>query len=98
MKFCAVILCNVTKEMVETNFQNCCYRDDDVTNHINLFEKSCEKLLKYVFFSKINLVTARKKNFQDLFSVFESQDNIQIEYIYFNMIMFLKKSDKKELN
>ena len=84
--------------MVETNFQICSYRDDDVTNHINLFEKSCEKLLKYVFFSKINLVIARKKNFQDLFSVFESQDNIQIEYIYFNMIMFLKKSDKKELN
>ena len=43
-------------------------------------------------------MTARKKNFQDLFSVFESQDNIQVEYIYFNMIMFLKKSDKKELN
>ena len=56
------------------------------------------KITKICFFSKINLVTARKKNFQDLFSVFESQDNIQVEYIYFNMIMFLKKSDKKELN
>ena len=55
------------------------------------------KITKICFFSKINLVTARKKNFQDLFSVFESQDNIQVEYIYFNM-MFLKKSDKKELN
>ena len=55
------------------------------------------KITKICFFSKITLVTARKKNFQDLFSVFESQDNIQVEYIYFNM-MFLKKSDKKELN
>ena len=55
------------------------------------------KITKICFFSKITLVTARKKSFQDLFSVFESQDNIQVEYIYFNM-MFLKKSDKKELN
>ena len=56
------------------------------------------KITKICFFSKINLVKKKKKNFQDLFSVFESQDNIQVEYIYFNMIMFLKKSDKKELN
>ena len=34
-----------------------------------------------IFFSKINLVTATKKDFQDLFSAFESQENIQIEYI-----------------
>ena len=34
-----------------------------------------------MFFSKINLVAARKKDFQDLFSAFESQDNIEIEYI-----------------
>ena len=29
-----------------------------------------------MFFSKTYLVTARKKDFQDLFSAFESQDNI----------------------
>ena len=34
-----------------------------------------------MFFSKINLVAARKKDFQDLFTAFESQDNMQIEYI-----------------
>ena len=41
-------------------FQNCSYREVDVTNCVNFFEKLCEKWLKYVF-SKINLVTARKK-------------------------------------
>ena len=39
--------------------QNCSYRDDDVTDYVNFFEKLCEKWLK-CFFSKINLVTARK--------------------------------------
>ena len=40
------------------------------------------KMAKICFFSsKINLVAARKKDFQDLFSDLESQDNIQIEYI-----------------
>ena len=34
-----------------------------------------------MFFSKINFVTARKKDFGDLLSAFGSQDNIQIEYI-----------------
>ena len=34
-----------------------------------------------MFFSKINLATARKKDFQDVFSAFESHDNIKIEYI-----------------
>ena len=33
-----------------------------------------------MFFSKINLAAARKKDFPDLFPAFESQDNIQIEY------------------
>ena len=42
------------------------------------------------FFSIINLV----KDFQDIFSAFESQDNIQIAYIWFNMLMFLKKPVK----
>ena len=30
--------------------QNCSYRDDDVINYVNFFEKLCEKWLKYVFF------------------------------------------------
>lgn len=36
---------------------------------------------KIWFFSKISLVTAGKKDFQGVFSAFESQENIQIEYI-----------------
>ena len=51
---------NVTTKMVDKNFQNCSYRDDDVTNYVNFFEKLCEKWLKYVF-SKIDLVAAGKK-------------------------------------
>ena len=47
------------------------------------------------FFSKINLVAARKKNFKNLYSAFESQDNIQIEYIWVNMLMFTKNPIKR---
>ena len=36
--------------MVEKNIQNCSYKDDDVTNYVNVFEKLCKKWLKYVFF------------------------------------------------
>ena len=35
-----------------------------------------------MLFSEINLVAARKKYFRDIFSAFEYQDKIQIEYIY----------------
>ena len=49
MKYDTVILCNVTKKMVEKSFQNCSYMDDDVTNYVNFFEKLCKKWLKYVF-------------------------------------------------
>ena len=43
MKFGTFILCNVTKKMVEKNFQNCSYRDDDVTNYVNFLKKKlCE--------------------------------------------------------
>ena len=68
MTFDTVILCNVTKKMVENVFQNWSYRDDDVTNYVNFFEKLCEKWLKYVF-SKINLVTATKKIFKIFFQL-----------------------------
>ena len=47
-----------------------------------------------MLFSKINLVTARKKIFKIFFLAFESQDNIQIEYIYVNML-FLKNPIKR---
>ena len=50
--------------------------------------------LNFNFFSKINLVTARKKIFNIFFSDFESKDNMQIEYIQVNM---LKKSIKKSI-
>ena len=73
MTFGTVILCNVTKKMIKKNFQNCSYSDGDVTNYVNLFLKLCENM----FFSQINLVTARKKVFEDLFSTFESQDIIK---------------------
>ena len=60
MKFGTVIVCNGAKNG-RKNFQNCSYRDDDVTNYVNFIKKLCKKWLKYVFFSKINLVTDRKK-------------------------------------
>ena len=37
MKFSTVILCDFTKKMVEKNFQNCSYKDDDVANYVNFF-------------------------------------------------------------
>ena len=43
------------KKMVEKFFQNCSYRDDDVTSYVHCFEKLCEKWLKYVFFLKLTL-------------------------------------------
>ena len=43
-----------------------------------------------MLFFKINLVPVRKKHFQNLFSAFKSQDNMQIDYIYVIMLMFLQ--------
>ena len=57
------------KKLIEKFFQTCSYRDHDVTNHVNFFEKLRRKWLKYVFFSKINLVTARKKIFKIFFQL-----------------------------
>ena len=48
-----------------------------------------------MFFPKINLVIARKIDFEDPFLAFESQDNIKIEYIWINMLMFLRNPIKK---
>ena len=41
--------------MVEKTFQNCSYKDDDVTNYDNFFEKICEKMAKKCFFIKLTL-------------------------------------------
>ena len=68
------------KKMVEKNFQNCSYSNDNVTNYVN-FLKTYAKNGKNMFFSKIILVAARKKIFKIFFLAFESQDNIQIECI-----------------
>ena len=38
-------------------------------------------MARIFFFTKLNPVTVRKKDFQDLFSAIESPDNIQIDYI-----------------
>ena len=43
MKFGSVTICNVTKTKNKNkNYQNCSYRDDNVTNYVN-FWKSYEK-------------------------------------------------------
>ena len=48
---------------------------------MSFFLKNYAKNDWNMFFSKINLVTARKKIFKIIFSAFESQDNIKIEYM-----------------
>ena len=57
----------LTKKMAEKNFQNCSYNDDSVTNYVNFFLTIMRKMAKICFFSKINLVTARKKIFKIFF-------------------------------
>ena len=56
------------------------------------FLKNYAKNGSNVFFSKP--CDSQKKDFQDLSSSFESQDNIQIEYILVN-ILFLKSPLKR---
>ena len=89
MKFGTVIPRKVTKKFVGKRFQNCSYSDDDVTNYVNFLKNYAKNWLKYVFFVKL-----QKNDFQDLFSAFETQYNIQIEYIFPNMLMFLKNPKK----
>ena len=56
-----VILCIVTKQsfveksQVEKSFQNCSYRDDNVTNYVSFFENLCKKWQKCFFFLKLTL-------------------------------------------
>ena len=80
MKFGTAVL-YVTKKLVEKKPQNCSYSDNDVINYVNFFKNCAKNWLKYVFFCKINLLTARKKTLKIFFSAFETQDNTQIEYI-----------------
>ena len=61
LTFGTAILCNVITKIMEKKFQNCSYRDYGTTNYVNVFGKLCKKWLKYIFFSKINLVAAIKK-------------------------------------
>ena len=51
MKFGTVILCYVTKKNGGKNFQNCRYRDDDITNCVNFSWKIMRKMAKIRFFS-----------------------------------------------
>ena len=62
------MLCNVTKKLAEKTFQNCTYSDDDVINYVN-FLKNYAKNDSDMFFSKINLVAARKKIFKIFFQL-----------------------------
>ena len=63
MKFGTVILCYVTKKMVEKNFKIAAIGMMTSIIVSIFLEKLCEKWLKYVFFL-INLVIARKKIFE----------------------------------
>ena len=47
------------------------------------------------FFSKINPMEARKKILKVFFLAFESQDNIQIDYLKTKMLMPLKNGIKR---
>ena len=67
------------QKMVEKNFQNSSYKDDNVTNYVNFLKKICEKIIIF-FFLRLTLRKLEKK-FQDLFLAFESQNNMHIEYI-----------------
>ena len=53
--------------------------DDDVTNYVNFWNNKW-KMAKTCVFLKLTLCQL-KKDFQYLFSAFETQDNKQIEYI-----------------
>ena len=68
MKFGTVILCNVTKTMLDKDFQNRSYRDHDVTNYVYFLEKLSDKWLKYVFFLKLTL-RPLQKNFKIFFQL-----------------------------
>ena len=50
MKFGTVILWNVAKKIAGKYFQNCSYKDDDVTSYVNFFGKIIEKMAKMCFF------------------------------------------------
>ena len=68
--------------MVEKYFQNCIYSDDYVTDYVTNYVKNGWSML----FSKINLVTARKK----IFKKYKSN-------IYTLIRHFSKKFSKKVL-
>ena len=64
--------------MIESFLQNCSYSDDD-SLIMSIFLEIMWKMAKIWFFLKLTLWLP--ENFLDLFSAFESQHNIQIEYM-----------------
>ena len=65
--------------MVENFFPNCSCRDDDITNYVNFFWKICAKKDENKFFSKINLVTARKKIFKIFFQLMKVKTTYKLD-------------------
>ena len=64
--------------------------------NMSIFLKYCACFFcLFVFFSKINLMEARKKILKVFFLAFESQDKIQIEYLKTKMLMLLKSGIKR---
>ena len=63
--------------------------------NMSIFLKYCACFFFLFFFSKINLMEARKKILKVFFLAFESQDNIQIEYLKTKMLMLLKNGIKR---
>ena len=60
--------------------------------NMSIFLKYCAC---FVFFSKINPMEARKKILKVFFLAFESQDNIQIDYLKTKMLILLKNGIKR---
>ena len=66
--------------------------------NMSIFLKYCACFVLFFcffFFSKINPMEARKKILKVFFLAFESQDNIQIDYLKTKMLMLLKNGIKR---
>ena len=85
-----VVLQKIGRKKFSKHF--CRHRDDYITNYVNLFEKLCEKWLKYVF-CKINVVAARKKISKIFLQIFKVKKTCKLN-IYIVLLIFLKNSLK----
>ena len=64
------------KKVLEENFWNCSYRDDDVTNYVNFFKKYMRKMAKKkLFFLKLTLWCLEKK-----FKIFFQLLKVKVTY------------------